>query len=389
MKPSMLKATLLALSLVTVMSGAAVAPAIAQISAAFPAASQTAIKLVLTLPAVFIIAFSLISGRLSSKMRKRSILSTGLFLYLVGGIGGGFAQRFEELLLARAVLGIGVGLIMPLSTGLIADFFDGDERVRLIGYSTAAQNLGGIIATITSGMLAVMSWRYSFGVYGFGLIVWALVLGYLPEPAAPNRTSPHGVKLPRPVYAWAVGAFVLMIAFYAIPVNMAIFVQGNHFGDASMSGIAISIVTAFGFLAGLCYGRIKTLLKSFLPAILIGLMTVGYTVLSQAQSLLQVFIATGVIGLGFGWAMPTLITGATQAGGKGEGIQVMAIVSSMIFLGQFLSPIVLDSISGLLGHSDVRFTFTIIAFAFGGLLLVTLTHLGLSYRTRARTSHKM
>lgn len=65
----MLKLTLLSLSLLTVISGAAVAPAVAQIAAAFPSVSQTA-----TLPAVFIIIFSLAAGRLSSRISKRSIL---------------------------------------------------------------------------------------------------------------------------------------------------------------------------------------------------------------------------------------------------------------------------------------------------------------------------
>ena len=368
----MLKPTLLSLSLLTVMSGAAVAPAIAQIASAFPAVSQTAIKYVLTLPAVFIIPFSLISGRLSSRMSKRSILVAGLLLYLIGGLGGGLTNSFKLLLCSRAVLGIGVGLIMPLSTGLIADFFEGKECAKLIGYSTAASSLGGIIATLTSGILAVLGWRYSFSVYGLGLIVLVLVLLFLPEPVVATNASLKRQKLPRIVYAWAGGAFALMIAFYSIPVNLAMFVEGNSFGDASTSGVAISVVTAFGFIAGMTYGRVKLFLKSFFPVVLFGLMALGYTLLSQSMSLPQVLVAASIIGLGFGWTMPTLVTGAIQVGGKGEGVQVMAIVSSMIFLGQFLSPIVLDSMGELWGNPSARFTYSIIAFSLGTLFLATL-----------------
>ena len=370
----MIKPTILSLSLLTVMSGAAVAPAIAQIAAAFPEISQTAIKSILTLPAVFIIVFSLISGKLSSIMPKRSILAGGLLFYLVGGIGGGFANSFEFLLFSRAVLGIGVGLIMPLSMGLIADFFDGEERAKLIGYSTATSNLGGIIATMTAGGLAVLSWRYSFGVYGLGLIVLILVLLFLPEPEVPTGASIKRQKLPGIVYVWAGGAFVLMISFYSIPVNLAIFIQNNNLGDASTSGLALAVLSACGFVAGLIYARVKLFLKSFLPSVLLGLLAFGYLLLSHAMSLPQVLVATSVVGLGLGWTMPALFTGATRAGGKGEGVQVMAIVSSMVFLGQFLSPIVLDSIGELLGKPSARFNFTIISFSFGTLLLATLVH---------------
>jgi MFS family permease len=372
MKNNMLKPAILSLSLITVMSGAAVAPAIAQIAAAFPDISQTAIKSILTLPAVFIIVFSLIAGRLSSRMPKRSILAAGLLFYLVGGVGGGFANSFELLLLSRAVLGIGVGLIMPLSTGLIADFFDGEERTKLIGYSTAASNLGGIIATMTAGGLAVLSWRYTFGVYGLGLIVLILVLLFLPEPETATSASTKRQKLPRVVYAWAGGAFALMIAFYAIPVNLAIFIRDNNLGDASTAGLALAVATAWGFVAGLFYGRVKLFLKSFLPVVLFGLLAFGFMLLSQAMSLPQILAATSAIGLGLGWTMPTLFIGATQAGGKGKGVQVMAVVSSMVFLGQFLSPIVLDYAGEFLGKSSERFTFSMIAFSFGTLLLVTL-----------------
>lgn len=261
----MLKPTILSLSLLTVMSGAAVAPALARISAAFPMTHPTSIKLILTLPAVFIIIFSLLSGRLIDYMSKRRLLIFGLVIYLVGGVSGGFADRFEFLLVARALLGIGVGLIMPLSTGLIADFYTGEERGKLMGYSTAASNFGGIIATLSSGLLAAYSWRYSFGVYGASLVVLLLVLFFLPIPKAQSRRERKKSALPKAVYGWAACAFLLMLAFYAIPVNLAIFLERNSLGGASSAGVAIAVVTASGFLAGLSFASVKKSHKRAFP----------------------------------------------------------------------------------------------------------------------------
>ena len=378
----MLKPTILSISLLTVMSGAAVSPALARIAAAFPEVSPTSIKLILTTPAIFIILFSLVAGRLSARLPKRRLLVWGLLIYLLGGVGGGLAGRFELLLAARAVLGIGVGLIMPLATGLIADFFIGDQRTRMMGYATAASNLGGVFATLLSGLLAVYSWRFSFGVYGASLAVLLLVLLFLPESGETQaRQSTTHSRLPRAVYAWATGAFLLMLVFYSIPVNLAIFLERNKLGGASAAGMTIAIVTASGFFAGLSFGRIQALLRRLLPPLLFALSGLGYLLLSQAHNLPTACLATAMAGLGLGWGMPLLFTGATKAGGSGMGVQTMAVVTSMTFLGQFLSPLVLDFAGNLCGNSSPRFIFLLIAGCFAATLIASLGHLAI---TRAR-----
>lgn len=67
-------------------------------------------------------------------------------------------------------------MIMPLSTGLLAFFFDKNEQSKLMGYSSAMNNLGGIIATSLSGILVSFNWRYSFSIYIMGLFVMILVV---------------------------------------------------------------------------------------------------------------------------------------------------------------------------------------------------------------------
>lgn len=368
----MLKPTILSLSLLTVMSGAAVSPALARIAAAFPEASATSVKLILTMPAVFIIVFSLMSGRLCAYFSKRLVLAIGLVLYLIGGLGGGAATSFGLLLVSRGVLGVGVGLIMPLSIGLIADFFGGEERARMLGLSTAASNLGGIIATLTAGALAALSWRYSFCVYGLGAAVLILVLAFLPEMERKSAETLGRRKLPKAVYAWGSGVFVLMVAFYALPINLAIFLEQSRLGGASMAGLALSVITGCGFVAGLTFIKARALTRILFPALLLAVIALGYFLLSRAAVFPQVLLAVGLVGMGVGWAMPSLLDGAMRAGGEGAGVQVMAVMSSLVFTGQFLSPVILGFLSDVLGGGSTRFTFGMIAAASGILLLVLL-----------------
>lgn len=176
-----LKVTILSLSLVTVMSGAAVAPALGAIANYFSNTDPLLIKLIITLPALFIIFTSLLFSSLSSRLSSKTIAISGLFLYIVGGCGAGFVNNIYLLLAFRSILGIGVGLIMPLSTGLIAYFFDKNEQSKLMGYSSAMNNLGGVIATTLSGYLVSLDWRYSFTIYLLGLLVMIMVVEFLPK----------------------------------------------------------------------------------------------------------------------------------------------------------------------------------------------------------------
>ena len=96
----------------------------------------------------------------------------GATLYVIGGCGGAFADNIISLLIFRALLGIGVGFLMPLSTGLLGFYFDKKDQTRLMGYSSAMNNLGGIIASVAVGLLVAMSWRYAFAVYLLGIVVF-------------------------------------------------------------------------------------------------------------------------------------------------------------------------------------------------------------------------
>jgi len=369
--------------MVTIMAGAAVAPALGKIAEFFPEESLTTIKLILTLPAVFMVIFSLVSGRLTARFSKRKVLCLGLLIYLASGIGGGFANSIEMLLLSRALLGIGVGLIMPLSTGLITDFFEGEERVKTMGYSTASSNLGGIITTLASGALAVYSWRFSFGVYSLGFVALFLVLAYLPEQDNQNRGKTDAQKLPITVYAWAGAMFLFMLTFYSIPVNVAIFLKENQLGDASSAGLVISLSTAGGFVGGITFAHAQRITKNLFPVLLVGFMSTGYLILSHANSLPLLLLSTAIIGLGLGWTMPVLFVGATKAGGEGMGVQTMAVVSSLAYLGQFLSPIILDAVGQILGNTSTRFIFLVIGICYGILVLFMLLSL---FRMRWRSS---
>ena len=159
----------------TVMAGAAISPALGLIAQAFPDASPTIIKLVLTAPSLMIIPFSFLSSYLTTKLTKRTIIMFGLVIYIIGGIGPQLLSSIEIILLFRLLLGAGVGLLMPLSMSLINDYYTGKERTQMMGFNSAFSNFGGIITMLVAGWLASFGWRIPFNVYFLGLGIFILI----------------------------------------------------------------------------------------------------------------------------------------------------------------------------------------------------------------------
>ena len=60
----------------------------------------------------------------------------------------------NALIIISCFLGVGAGLIIPLSTGLIADAFSGEYRAKQLGLSSSITNLTLVFATFIAGWLA-------------------------------------------------------------------------------------------------------------------------------------------------------------------------------------------------------------------------------------------
>jgi MFS family permease len=108
----------------------------------------------------------------------------GLFLYVFGGCGAGLIDNIWIVLVFRALVGCGVGLIMPMSTGLLSFYFPPEETDRLMGLSSAMNQIGGAVATFIAGILSAISWRAAFLVYLMGLISVVLCTLLIPDSSA-------------------------------------------------------------------------------------------------------------------------------------------------------------------------------------------------------------
>jgi EmrB/QacA subfamily drug resistance transporter len=93
--------------------------------------------------------------------RRRTFLS-GIGLFSLSSLAGGFATASWMLLAARALQGAGAALAAPAALALLTTFFpEGPQRVRAIGLFTTVSAAGGATGLVAGGLLTEWaSWRW-------------------------------------------------------------------------------------------------------------------------------------------------------------------------------------------------------------------------------------
>ncbi|NJL85018.1 MAG: MFS transporter [Leptolyngbyaceae cyanobacterium SM1_1_3] len=155
------------------------------------------------------------------------------------------------------------------------------------------------------------------------------------------------VRLLTLIYA---SALLMQVVFYLIPVQMPFYLQQTTGADATRSGLAIAFSTLFSALASMNYGRIKRQLSHIsILALALGLMGLGYIGIGLVGSYWLILAVLIPAGCGLGLLMPNLnVWTATEVPDSLRG-RALGGLTTFFFLGQFLSPIVSQPISSVIG----------------------------------------
>lgn len=340
--------TILSISLLTVMAGAAIAPALGIISKHFTGRSPLLIQLIVSLPALFIILTNLVFPSFCRLMKTRSLALTGLVVYVLSGAGAFLVDNIWVLLALRALMGVSVGMIMPLSTGLLAYYFPPEEQASLMGLSAAMNQMGGVIATFLAGMLAGISWNYAFLVYLLGLVAIVMVAMFLPNERLQGRGD-ISLSLLKRFHPSVMGMLLVMILFFIYPTNFALTASGT----LSETGVTLTMVglDVVAFLIGLCFGGLmKRFASSIKYAAPLGF-TAGYLCLAACGGMACLLAGSALIGIANGIGVPYLNTIGSVKAGKEAATTVMPLLSAALYTGQFVSPLIVSPIASVAGTS--------------------------------------
>lgn len=349
--------TILSMSLLTVMAGAAIAPALGVIKEHFSTSSALLVQFIVSIPALLIIITNLFFLNISRHFGTRQIALAGLMLYVLAGAGCFLADDIYLLLTLRAFLGVSVGLVMPLSTGLLAYYYPPEQQAHLMGLSAAMNQMGGVVATLLAGLLAGIGWQWAFLVYLLGVFAIVMVVRYLPDEhlgSANKRGIPFQPRQLLKFHPSVNGMLLLMMIFFIYPTNFAITAHeqmglGLHTTTLIMVGLDL-----IAFFAGLVFGQLmqifRTPIKYFAPLFFLA----GYLCFALAHGILLLLVGAVFTGVANGVGVPYLNTIASIKGGRNSATTVMPLLSASLYLGQFLSPVIVTPLAKIVfGDSDV------------------------------------
>src|SRR5215210_4950464 len=132
-----------------------------------------------------------IVGKLSDIYGHRSFYIGGIVVFMLGSILAGTAQDFWWLVGARAVQGLGMGTIIPLSQTIIGDIISARERGKYMGYIGAVFGVASVAGPLAGGWITDnFSWRWLFFVnLPLGVVALAFILVYFHLPHTPRQHS--------------------------------------------------------------------------------------------------------------------------------------------------------------------------------------------------------
>lgn len=178
-------------------------------------------------------------GKLSDLYGRRLMYQIGIGMFLLGTLLSGFSETMTQLIVFRAIQGLGAGALVPLGMTIIGDTFTVEERTRMQALFSGVWGLSSIIGPVIGGFITdQISWRWVFWVNLPVGVAAALIIGFaLKEPKIDRR----------PTIDYA-GALLLMAA---ISLLMLAMVDGNGtslFSAQNLGLALVSVVLLFVFV---------------------------------------------------------------------------------------------------------------------------------------------
>ena len=366
------------------MGASALSPILAEVARAFPDQPAAMVQMIVVLPGLVSLPFSLLAGRFAMFAPRKILVLCAMLISVIGGLVPLlFHASMAPLLLASVIVGLGSGLLVPSITALISDHFEGHERGVMMGLQSTFVNGGGMVIAVLGGLLARVFWPYAYFVFLIFIPAAVTVAALLPRGAPVAVTDGKGLAFSRTLLYISAVSFCFSLLNTTYGTNVAMYLDSAHLGDAASAGVAASMMSAIGILAGLLFGRIFRAFRTMIMPMAIGLMSAGMFLTFSASSLPLVFAGGLLCGAGVATLMPLGMVLATHGIPPQSSAMAIAIFLAACSLGSFISPFVVNALAALTGDSGAHSRFLVAGIGLLALFAVTLTK---ELRTR-HTSH--
>ncbi|AHD20469.1 MFS transporter permease [Rhodococcus pyridinivorans SB3094] len=353
-----------------------VAPALPQFARSFEV-GVTAATVVVSSFAAMRLLFAPASGSLVQKLGERPVYITGLLIVALSTGACAFAASYWQLLVFRALGGIGSTMFTVSALGLLVRIAPPDARGRVSGLYATSFLMGNILGPLFGGALIGLGLRAPFLIYAVALLVAASVVGIsLRSSELARPDSGDGVPVMRlrdalrsPVYRAALGSnFANGWVVFGVRVAMVplFVVEALDEGEA-FAGVALTAFAVGNALVLIKSGKLSDRFGRR-PFVLAGLVVCGVSTIAMGftESVVWFLITSFVAGMGSGLSNPSQQAAvADVVGSKARGGPVLATFQMVADVGAVIGPVAAGFLADRLSYST--------AFAVTGVIMLAAT----------------
>ncbi|MCS6867079.1 MAG: MFS transporter [Gemmataceae bacterium] len=117
-----------------------------------------------------------LAGYLGDRVGRKPVIIASLVIWSLATLASGLVTSFEQMLLARACLGISEAFYMPAAVALIVDHHTTQTRSRATGLHLSGVYVGSILGGLGGWFAEEQGWRFGFIMFGSLGVAYALFL---------------------------------------------------------------------------------------------------------------------------------------------------------------------------------------------------------------------
>lgn len=338
--------TIFGITLTVIMGVSSVMPALPLMARelGIPLASVGLVLTAFTLPGIVLAP---VAGVLADRLGRKRVLLPAMALFIMGGAACFFARDLSTLLACRFVQGFGAAPLGVLYTTLIGDLYEGNDRVRAMGYNAGVLSLGTAIFPAVGGLLAELGWNVPF-LLPLAVLPLMLAAARLRLPASrATQTlgdyfrSTLGIVLsPRALVLFGL-SLLTFVQLYGPMVTFFPVLADTRFHAAPSRIGAIFAVSSLG--TAMIASQLGRLSERFPARWLIMLSHVLYAVamlmLPLMPGLWWLLGPVVCFGMAQGLNLPNLSTMMTSLAPTQQRAAIMAVNGTLLRLGQTIAPL--------------------------------------------------
>lgn len=321
-----------------------ITPIVALIYRSFDNISLQSIQLIVTLIPLFSVITMFSCDPLTKKVSMKNISFLGLILIILGALLTLIIHNSIIILyISSILLGLGIGLVNVISSTMISYYFNGKEKMQVMGYQSVFVSIGGSLFSYLSGLLSNIHWSYSYLCFLLAIIVIILMTLWLPnDKLIKEKSDDKKTKLPKRIYWLGLISILFFISINVFNTSISLLVE-NIGLSSYISGIVTSIYTIIGILAGLLLSKIVKIFQRQTLTFACLLACIGLFILGIANNICLIIIGTILVGFSFATRNPAGITCSANMVSAKQSAFAIAIFNGCGQLGSFLSPFVLKN----------------------------------------------